>query len=211
MRLEESHPLMYRRKRRVEQQAERHRAAVGVDVSERLAALHELLTAGTGRLPDEQLADARELHRRAGERLRMSGSHTVVALAGATGSGKSSIFNALSGVAAVHGRGAPADHRRRARGDLGRRRAPGRCWTGCRSRAGTTSTSPRSPTRATTGWTGWCCWTCPTTTRPPSRTGWRWTGWSTWSTCWCGCWTRRSTPTRPCTSGTCARWPGTPG
>jgi GTP-binding protein EngB required for normal cell division len=97
MRLEESHPLMYRRKRRVEQQAERHRAAVGLDVSERLVALHELLTAGTGRLPDEQLADARALHRRAGERLRMSGAHTVVALAGATGSGKSSIFNALSG------------------------------------------------------------------------------------------------------------------
>ena len=32
-----------------------------------------------------------------GERLRLSGEHTVVALAGATGSGKSSLFNALSG------------------------------------------------------------------------------------------------------------------
>ena len=35
--------------------------------------------------------------KRAGERLRLSGSHTVVALAGGTGSGKSTLFNALSG------------------------------------------------------------------------------------------------------------------
>ncbi len=30
-----------------------------------------------------------------------------------------------------------------------------------------------------------------------------------WPTCWCGCWTRRSTPTRPCTTATSSRWPGT--
>ena len=35
--------------------------------------------------------------KRAGERLRLSGNHTVVALAGGTGSGKSTLFNALSG------------------------------------------------------------------------------------------------------------------
>jgi GTP-binding protein EngB required for normal cell division len=35
--------------------------------------------------------------RRAGERLRLSGNHTVVALAGGTGSGKSTLFNALTG------------------------------------------------------------------------------------------------------------------
>ncbi|MGO9297552.1 MAG: GTPase, partial [Streptosporangiaceae bacterium] len=34
---------------------------------------------------------------RAGERLRLSSEHTVVALAGGTGSGKSSLFNALAG------------------------------------------------------------------------------------------------------------------
>jgi GTP-binding protein EngB required for normal cell division len=98
MRLEENHPLMYRRRRRAEQLAERDRAAVGIDVAERLTALDVVITAGAGRLTDEQLAPARELHHRAGQRLRMSGSHTVVALAGATGSGKSSLFNALSGV-----------------------------------------------------------------------------------------------------------------
>ena len=35
--------------------------------------------------------------RRAGERLGHGVEHTVVALAGATGSGKSSLFNALAG------------------------------------------------------------------------------------------------------------------
>ena len=41
--------------------------------------------------------DADAVLRRAGERLRLSGSHTVIALAGGTGSGKSTLFNALSG------------------------------------------------------------------------------------------------------------------
>src|SRR6202453_4550433 len=45
------------------------------------------------------LDDADALLKRAGERLRLSSSHTVVALAGGTGSGKSTLFNALSGAA----------------------------------------------------------------------------------------------------------------
>src|SRR5262245_17501619 len=43
------------------------------------------------------LTEAEALLRRSGERMRMSASHTVVALAGGTGSGKSSLFNALAG------------------------------------------------------------------------------------------------------------------
>ena len=43
------------------------------------------------------LDDADAVLKRAGERLRLSSSHTVVALAGGTGSGKSTLFNALSG------------------------------------------------------------------------------------------------------------------
>ncbi|HEY3883322.1 MAG TPA: GTPase [Trebonia sp.] len=43
------------------------------------------------------LDDAESVLKRAGERLRLSGNHTVVALAGGTGSGKSTLFNALSG------------------------------------------------------------------------------------------------------------------
>jgi GTP-binding protein EngB required for normal cell division len=43
------------------------------------------------------LDDSDAVLRRAGERLRLSGNHTVVALAGGTGSGKSTLFNALAG------------------------------------------------------------------------------------------------------------------
>jgi GTP-binding protein EngB required for normal cell division len=68
----------------------------------RLASLTELTRIGAARAGSEGfsqdlLADAETLLRRSGERLRMSASHTVVALAGGTGSGKSSLFNALSG------------------------------------------------------------------------------------------------------------------
>ncbi len=60
------------------------------------------LPAGSARSgPDgfsqELLTQADELLARAGERLRMSAAHTVVTLAGGTGSGKSSLFNALAG------------------------------------------------------------------------------------------------------------------
>ena len=70
----------------------------------RLASLHELTRIGSGRAgPDGftpgLLAEAETLLRRSGERMRMSASHTVVALAGGTGSGKSSLFNALAGAA----------------------------------------------------------------------------------------------------------------
>ena len=44
----------------------------------------------------EILAPAEMLSGRAAERLTLSGDHTIVALAGATGSGKSSLFNALT-------------------------------------------------------------------------------------------------------------------
>ncbi|MGH3191531.1 MAG: GTPase [Streptosporangiaceae bacterium] len=71
-------------------------------VPARLASLTELTRLGAGRAgPDgfseELLADSEALLRRSGERMRMSASHTVVALAGGTGSGKSSLFNALAG------------------------------------------------------------------------------------------------------------------
>jgi GTP-binding protein EngB required for normal cell division len=70
----------------------------------RLASLTELTRIGTGRsgsdgFSQELLTDAETLLRRSGERMRMSASHTVVALAGGTGSGKSSLFNALAGAA----------------------------------------------------------------------------------------------------------------
>jgi GTP-binding protein EngB required for normal cell division len=68
----------------------------------RLASLTELTRiaadrAGSDGFSQELVTDAEALLRRSGERMRMSGSHTVVALAGGTGSGKSSLFNALAG------------------------------------------------------------------------------------------------------------------
>ncbi|HEY3505512.1 MAG TPA: GTPase [Actinocatenispora sp.] len=64
----------------------------------RLAALAEFVAATEDSVPADRLAPARELIGRAGERLELSDRHTVVVLAGTTGSGKSSLFNALSGL-----------------------------------------------------------------------------------------------------------------
>ncbi|MEP6759753.1 MAG: GTPase [Sporichthyaceae bacterium] len=72
----------------------RHRRA---DLPSMLIALDETLAAADGRIDPEVAGRAEAVAARAGERLRLSGEHTVVALAGATGSGKSSLFNALSG------------------------------------------------------------------------------------------------------------------
>jgi GTP-binding protein EngB required for normal cell division len=54
-------------------------------------------TDGTDGFSAALLDDAETVLKRAGERLRLSSSHTVIALAGGTGSGKSTLFNALSG------------------------------------------------------------------------------------------------------------------
>ncbi|MEU4566001.1 GTPase [Micromonospora sp. NPDC023956] len=62
----------------------------------RLDAVRRFLAAVDGHLPDERLVPAHTLVERAGTRLALSRDHTVVALAGATGSGKSSLFNALA-------------------------------------------------------------------------------------------------------------------
>ena len=70
-------------------------------LSGRLSSLARLVQIGTPRSgPDgvspELLEEAGGLLGRAGERLRLSSAHTVVALAGGTGSGKSSLFNRLA-------------------------------------------------------------------------------------------------------------------
>ena len=68
----------------------------------RLNALARLVQIGSARggpggFGPDLLEEAADLLGRAGERLRLSGAHTVVTLAGGTGSGKSSLFNALAG------------------------------------------------------------------------------------------------------------------
>jgi GTP-binding protein EngB required for normal cell division len=69
----------------------------GPDLPARLAALREAVEATEGRLDPELLTRAGSVLERAEGRLALAGDHTVVALAGATGSGKSSLFNALAG------------------------------------------------------------------------------------------------------------------
>lgn len=74
----------------------RRRAAEATGLSERLGALREVVDAADGRLPAAQVQPARDLLAKAGARVAL-GDATVVALAGATGSGKSTLFNALAG------------------------------------------------------------------------------------------------------------------
>src|SRR4051794_16977582 len=63
---------------------------------DRLNALSRFLRVTDPYLPDGDLVAAHTLVERAGSRLTLSLDHTVVALAGSTGSGKSSLFNALA-------------------------------------------------------------------------------------------------------------------
>ncbi len=77
-------------------------AAAGRGLARRLTALARLLQIGRARTgPDGfsagLLDDTQRLLTQADQRLRLSGNHTVVALAGGTGSGKSALFNGLSG------------------------------------------------------------------------------------------------------------------
>ena len=69
-----------------------------VGLAERLRALSAAEHAASGRVDPALIEEAHRVVRRAGQRLAFSGEATVAALAGATGSGKSSLFNALAGV-----------------------------------------------------------------------------------------------------------------
>jgi GTP-binding protein EngB required for normal cell division len=70
----------------------------GAPLGARVSALAQAVDAGRGRLDEAVVGPASAVVERAGARLRLSADHTVVALAGATGSGKSSTFNALTGL-----------------------------------------------------------------------------------------------------------------
>jgi GTP-binding protein EngB required for normal cell division len=71
-------------------------------LSARLTALSRLVQIGAARtgadgFGEDLLTEASDLLTRAGQRLMLSSRHTVVSLAGGTGSGKSSLFNQLAG------------------------------------------------------------------------------------------------------------------
>ena len=79
----------------------------GGSLDARLAALAEAAELARGRLDDERVEAAEAVVARAGRRLGLGVEATVVALAGPTGAGKSTLFNALAGAEL-----APASHRR---------------------------------------------------------------------------------------------------
>ncbi|MFF3750195.1 GTPase [Streptomyces sp. NPDC002018] len=72
--------------------------AYGGTLRRRLDALGELVGLSRARLDSSLLAEAGHVLEEASARQRLSSHHTVVAIAGATGSGKSTLFNALAGV-----------------------------------------------------------------------------------------------------------------
>lgn len=73
------------------------RGRQGAGIAERLDALDQVLVLARGRVDEDLVARAEQVAGKAGDRLRFGQAHTVVALAGTTGSGKSSVFNALTG------------------------------------------------------------------------------------------------------------------
>jgi GTP-binding protein EngB required for normal cell division len=68
-----------------------------VSLDDRLAGLAQAADLADGRLGADAVAGVRSVISRAGVRRNLSIDHTAVALAGSTGSGKSSLFNLLSG------------------------------------------------------------------------------------------------------------------
>src|SRR3546814_1869857 len=70
----------------------------GSDLGARVSGLEAAVSHSRGRLEDGLVDDGQEIVDRASSRLKLSAEHTVIAIAGATGSGKSSTFNALTGI-----------------------------------------------------------------------------------------------------------------
>ncbi|KRA39384.1 ABC transporter [Nocardioides sp. Root614] len=73
-------------------------ATRGTAIGARVSGLGDAVVAARGHVPDEVLDAVAVATDRATARLRLSARHTVVAIAGATGSGKSSTYNALTGL-----------------------------------------------------------------------------------------------------------------
>ena len=62
-----------------------------------VASLKEAISYGEGRVPETVLLDAAETLERLSQRHELSTEHTVIGFFGATGSGKSTLFNAIAG------------------------------------------------------------------------------------------------------------------
>lgn len=76
----------------------REMATRGTEIGARLNGLESAVQAARGRLPDGLVDEVQATVDRAAGRLGLSAKHTVIGIAGATGSGKSSTYNALVGL-----------------------------------------------------------------------------------------------------------------
>lgn len=86
--------------RDTERNTERGTAPAGVATSpfaRSVASLKEAISYGEGRVPETVLLDAAETLERLSQRRELSTEHTVIGFFGATGSGKSTLFNAIAG------------------------------------------------------------------------------------------------------------------
>ena len=68
------------------------------DVTGRVEAIERAIAIGGPRLDPSAVTYGRAMIERTGDRLRVGAEYTIVALVGATGSGKSTLFNALTGM-----------------------------------------------------------------------------------------------------------------
>ncbi|MFC7220142.1 GTPase [Streptomyces polyrhachis] len=84
-------------RREERERGEGERRQVSAPLRARLEALRELVGLSRTRLDGHMLAEAGRVLDEAAARQRLSLDHTVVAIAGTTGSGKSALFNALAG------------------------------------------------------------------------------------------------------------------
>ncbi|MFS3127847.1 GTPase [Nocardioides sp. Bht2] len=73
-------------------------STLGAELGPRVSGLETAVAHARGRLDDVLIDSAEEMIARTRARLRLSAEHTVIAIAGATGSGKSSTFNAITGL-----------------------------------------------------------------------------------------------------------------
>ncbi|WP_343995871.1 GTPase, partial [Nocardioides dubius] len=73
-------------------------STLGAELGPRVSGLENAVAHARGRLDDVLIDSAEEMIARTRARLRLSAEHTVIAIAGATGSGKSSTFNAITGL-----------------------------------------------------------------------------------------------------------------
>lgn len=151
----------------------------GSPLRPRLDALRELVGLSRARLDRAALAEAGRVLDEAAARQRLSSRHTVVAIAGASGSGKSALFNALAGaqLSETGLRRPTTSSPSPAPGPTG----PPGCSTGwpCPAGSGAGRSPGRRPTRRSRAWSSS---TCPTTTRPRVATATRSTGSWRWST-----------------------------